>query len=176
MHYEILANDPVKLVVKFNPAAYVSRLVCHTKPNPKAQIAFNANYFHGKAPIGLFEQDGWVRKKRLASKGERPWLKIGDCTIEAGPELSDDWRESMRLGQFQDDVARRTDHMAIGETWHGKIIVGQFKNSTLDEVSAYMKPLTVWSMNMDGGGSCYLKVGDLVRGKKLYVGVELEER
>ena len=84
------------------------------------------------------------------------------------------WAASVKEGKFSPDTYRKTSHMVYGETEHGKGYVAWHRNASMDEMAEEAEKHCVRAMKCDGGGSAYLKVGDLTRGKRLYVGIELE--
>lgn len=175
-HYEILANDPDRLIVKFNPAAFIARPVCFSPVSKSATLSFNCNYFYGTAPIGEFKWGDW-KHPTIKSPGIRPSFKVGSVTIEAGPLLlPGKWRDSVLEGKYSSDTYRKTSHVVYGETEAGKGYVAWYRNAGMDEMAEDASKHCVRAMKCDGGGSAYLKVGKIVRGRKLYVGVEMEER
>jgi hypothetical protein len=173
-----------ELVVKFNPMAFSASLLMSGKPGPTSVIAFNTNYYNKQKPIGVFRHDSptkWNPGPWLPSRGLRPKMKISGATIEAGPLLVRDgkvYEYGVSEGQFRPDATRRADHIAGGWTEHDKFIVGFFPNASLGEMAKKLiKHGVVEGMKMDGGHSCYLKVGIVKRGAPVvYCGIELRER
>jgi hypothetical protein len=183
-NYELLPAPGGATLVKFNPAAFKASLVCFEDTDPDAVIAFNANYFDQKtkAPIGWFRNGKWIRLDAIPGPQLRPHFEFCGALVQAGPTLFEEgnpdwgWRLYAENEKFRPDALRKAAHNALGETEHDKIVVGHFPNHTLDQIAQTMRKHCVRAMKCDGGGSAYLKVGEIVRGERLYCGVELRER
>ena len=183
-NYELLPAPSSVTLVKFNPAAFTANLVCFEETDPDAVIAFNANYFDPKtkAPIGWFRMRKWVQIGAITGPQPRPYFEFCGVVVQAGPTLFEDgnpdwgWRLYSENEKFRPDAIRKASHNAIGETEHKKVVVGHFPNHTLDQIAETMRKHCVSAMKCDGGGSAYLKVDQLIRGERLYCGVELREK
>jgi hypothetical protein len=197
-HYEYLENNNKYVVVKINPAEYKASVFVG-KPDTKADIFFNTNYFWGSVPIGLLKYNNKVLDTIEAHNMIRPSLCIDPfgkfhikkltyndisyypMITQAGPTLIEDGKvkypTSLYQENFKNDVTRKGRHIAIGILENKKLIIVYGKNATLYNMTDKMKQYNaVDAINFDGGSSTSLYVYGKKLGRKWpLVGIQFYE-
>lgn len=181
----VLIHNAQEFIAQVNLPAYFVSHFNGTIP-PKASIAFNTNYSWLGIPIGLTRASGIDLFHINAKNDKRPCLvitwegvanivhsrKITDwgkysVIMQAGPSLIKSYRdisqESIPAEEFRPDAIRKTQHVAIGVTKLGKLIIGFFNHSSPTQMASSFMELekshgvrVLSAMKMDGGSKSYL--------------------
>lgn len=178
-HYSIVINNSNTIAIQINPAAFKFKAFSG-KPSKDAIVAFDVNYSWGPLAIGLVKSEGSYWATIESKKEIRPCLCIRDdaiCSIkkpkyvesfdrypvvmQAGPTLvwynkdvSDLTKEQEG---FKDDATRRADHVAVGATKYGRLIVVYKKQASLEDLAKlFLNLQCAWAMKCDGGSKSYL--------------------
>lgn len=177
----ILRNDKEFLAVQINPQAYKCNAFTG-KPNPNSILSLNINYSWGIMPIGYVRNNNtnWIT---LPNKAKRPCLcltKEGFASVrnpshpdfditkwplvmQGGPTLVSNKKNvataSIKTEGFRADAVRRTDHIAIGTTKVGKIVIVFGHNASMtelaDELIVYK---SINGFKCDGGSKLFLQL------------------
>lgn len=173
-HYEILQRDSGALVVKINPTAYKAHIFTG-RPPKNCVAAFNTNYSWLGIPIGLVRESqknqfslpcivrpviGFDNLNKLSIGGsiDRFW-----CACEAGPSIlmngKDVVGQSIIEQKFRPDAVRRCNHVTIGVTSAGKLIIAYTTDNSLHEIADIMLRYgCVDAMKVDGGHQSMLEL------------------
>lgn len=185
-HLGVLESNSGLTAIQINPIALQPKIFVK-QSDPKALVAFNASYFWKEQPIGWLK-DFEMIPSVLQYEKARPVFAFdlnGKPSIrqiqtefdlyeymvvfQAGPTLVVNkkpvYSASQVSQQFKSDVMRKTSHVAIGITDAGKIVVVYGKSISIKDLATKLiKFKCHTAINLDGGSSASLRVGDKIWG------------
>lgn len=198
-HYAVLENSQEKTVIQINLSQFTPSIIDRFN-KPQIGLSVNTNYFWKGVPIGfLYNKQPlyslWQPNIRpclvLGSKPQilpineaNKWKRVfpNSTIFEAGPYLVYDSKPwylmGIIIGQFREDIYRKSSHTSVGITKANKLIFMFHKSASMETITKdHLKYGCTVSMKFDGGGSSHLYFTDtdlsIKRGKTLPIPVGL---